>query len=349
MPKTRGSLWGQVTAWENLLAAYRLARRGKRYRCEVLRFTREMEEQLLTIQSELLRDAWRPTPPREFMVRDPKPRLIQAPVFRDRVVHHALHRVAEPLFERKFIHDTYGCRAGKGTHAAAGRVQQLLRRMQRRGPVYALKADISRYFPSVHQGRLMELLGRTIRDRDTLRLCRRILHGGGDAGIGLPVGALPSQLWANVYLDRFDHHVKDDLGVKHYVRYMDDWIILDHSKARLWERLNQAAHFLATDLGLALNPKTAVFPSSQGVDFCGYRVWASHKLLRRRSIRRMRERIKILQAKYRRGEIDLEQVRSHIASWVGHAQHADSYRTREGLLREARFRRNPEPPTKRKE
>jgi hypothetical protein len=343
MPKTHNNLWERITGWDNLLAAYRLARRGKRYRREVLRFTSNLEENLLILQGELMRGTWRPLPPFEFAVTDPKPRMIQAPAFRDRIVHHALVRVVEPLFERRFIHHSYGCRVGKGTHAASDQVQQLLRKAQSGGRAYVLQGDIRSYFQSIRHDRLLELLGRVIRDRSAMRLYRQIIESCGVDGVGIPVGALTSQLAANVYLDRFDHYITDELGIGAYLRYMDDWVIVGHDKRRLWDILDAAAGFLASDLGLSLNPKTAIYPATQGVDFCGYRVWPTHRLIRKRSARAMKRRLKALQWRYSNGEIGLDQVRASIASWVGHARHAESCKTRDELLRAVTFSRNGAP------
>lgn len=212
MPKTYNNLWEKIIDFENIFLAFKEARKGKRYKNEVLEFSNDLESNLISIQNELIWDKWKPGRWREFFVYDPKKRLIQAPPFKDRVVHHALVRIIEPLFERKFIYDSYACRAGKGTHKAMKRCVKFLRIIKRNhGKVYVLKADISKYFPSINRYILKQIIQRTIRCKKTLKLIEKIINIDNEPK-GIPIGALTSQLFANIYLDRLDHFVKDFLG-----------------------------------------------------------------------------------------------------------------------------------------
>jgi retron-type reverse transcriptase len=334
VPKSAGGLWDGVTAFENLYGAYLAARKGKRYSDEVLEFGFGLEEKLFDLQGQMVNGVWRPGRPREFMVRDPKPRLISAPPFADRVVHHAVVRVIEPVLERRFIFDSYACRKGRGVHTAVDRLQRHLREASREGgKVWVLKADISKYFASINHGRLMAILGRSISDKKVLWLCRTNLKGYGfDEGVGIPVGALTSQLFANIYLDQLDHWIKDELGIKRYVRYMDDFVIVGHSKADLWALYDAIADFLATRLALRLNRKTTVLPASGGIDFCGYRTWTTHLLPRKRNVKKARATFRELAALYRRGEVSYDQIRPFVASFLGYMKHCSSRRTVEGIL-----------------
>ena len=341
MPKTHANLWGQITSWENLIKSYREARRGKRYRPETLRFEERLEENLINIQNHLLWGSWRPGPWREFWVYDPKSRLIQAPPFQDRVVHHALVDVVEPLFERKMIYDSYACRASKGTHGAVQRLQAMLRQARRQwAEVYVLKADISKYFPSINHARLKEILTRTVRDPAVLWLCERIIQGGGYEKRGIPVGALTSQLFANVYLDQLDHQIKDHWGIKHYVRYMDDFVILGRSKRELWNLLDRLQDYLAIDLKLSLNPKTAIYPASKGVNFAGYRTWSTHILPRKRNIKRTRHTFRSLARSYAAGKLDLDYIKPRLMSFLGYVKHCNAWKTTNSLLNELILIRN---------
>ena len=323
MPKTHGDLWDEIISWDNLHSAYKEAARGKRYRIDVLKFTQNVEENLLNIQNHLMWRSWGPGAWNEFEVYEPKKRLIQAPPFNDRVVHHALVRVVESLFERKFIHDSYACRKGRGVHGAALRLQSFLRRANRKwgGSVYALKADIAAYFPSVRHDRLMDILARTIRDRSVLWLCETIINGCGANGKGIPVGALTSQLFANIYLNELDHFVKDGLGKQFYVRFMDDWVILAPSKTALHEDRAKIEPYLTGHLGLALNPKTQVFPVTRGIDFVGYRTWATHILPRKRNVLRARRRFRMLARAYTAGRVDLPDIAPSVHSFLGYMKH----------------------------
>ncbi|MDI3480773.1 MAG: RNA-directed polymerase [Tepidanaerobacteraceae bacterium] len=314
------------------------ARRNKRYQDEVLKFSFDLESNLIEIQNELIYKTYKTGRYRYFWVNDPKKRLVAALPFKDRVVQHALCNVVEPLFEKRFIYDSYACRVGRGTHAGASRAQKFLRKTKRKwGRVYCLKADISRYFPSINHSVLKAIIRKRIACPDTLWLIEEIIDSGGDESDspkGLPIGNLTSQLWANVYLDQLDHFVKEVLREKYYVRYMDDFIILGRSKRHLWKVKREIERFLADKLDLKLNRKTNIFPISQGVDFLGYRIWPTHRLIRKSSIRRIKSKLKAFRRKYREGKISLEKIKATIQSWLGHVKHADSFNLRKKLFNE---------------
>jgi len=330
MPKTAKNLWPRVVEWENLMDAAKAASQGRRCYRAVLEFNFRLWENLTRLRELLVQGLWRPGPYRELWVREPKLRLVHAPEFTDRVVHHALVQVAGPFFEKRFMDCSFACRRGTGTHAASEHMSRMLRQARDRwDSVYVLKADIAKYFFSIDHSILMDILARTIGDRRMLEAFRLLVESGpaplGSAG--LPLGALTSQLFANAYLDVLDHYVKDRLGVKLYVRYMDDFIILDGCKAALWELLAEIRDFLAVRLKLSLNRKTKVFPASQGVDFAGYRHWASHTLPRKRNVRRAAKRFKGLSRAYARGDVPLDRVRSCMASFVGYMVHCKGWRS----------------------
>lgn len=345
MPITTSGLWSQITSFDNLYDAYLDARRGKRDRVAIMKFSANVEENLVNIQNHLIWKSWRPGAQREFLVREPKLRLIQAPPFSDRVVHHALVRVVDPLFERKFINDSYACRVGKGTQAAVARAQHFIRIAKRNsgdGP-YILKADISRYFSSIRHHVLLAEIERTVSDPDVLWLWRRIISGyGHEAGVGLPVGALTSQLGANIMLNRLDHYAKDQMGLKHYVRYMDDFIAVLPNKAAAVEAMQELAGEV-NRLCLALNPKTSVHPWQRGLDFCGYRIWPTHILPRKRNIKRARLVFRKFAAKYRDGVIDQDFVRQRVNSFLAYTKHCNADRTVQGVLGDLCLTRAPLP------
>jgi len=333
MPKTANNLWDQVTSWENLVSAYHEARKGKRFKSDIMRFHRRWEEELLNLHNHLLWDSWHPSPFTSFPVYDPKPRVIEAPQFRDRVIHHALHRVIEPHFERRFIHHSYACRKGKGTHAAVGSVQRMLRKAQAKwGTVYVLQGDIARYFPSIGHSRLMQQVSKVISDPKVLDLWERITRPHGSDGVGIPIGALTSQLSANVYLDVMDHYITDDLGYGLYARYMDDWIILAPCKEDLRRLLEHLELWLHYELGLVINPKSTVYPASQGINFAGYRIWSTHMLPRKKNVQRAKNRMRSLVHGYKHGRVEREEVRSSWASFLGYLKHCESRQTRRGIV-----------------
>lgn len=339
MPRTYNKLFDKITDFENLFAAYVKARRCKRYHQEVLRFSSRLEDELIAIQDKLIGGTYRTGSYYRFVIYEPKRREIAALPFRDRVVHHALCNVIEPLFERKFVHDSYGCRIRKGTHAGSERLIEFLRRAQRAwGKVYCLKGDIEKFFPSVDHDALKDMIRRTIRCRWTLHLIDGIIDSTPDPR-GMPIGNLTSQLFANVYLNELDHFVKEKLCVRFYVRYMDDFILIHPAKERLHVWRESIAMFLHESLRLNLNSKTSVFPISRGVDFLGYRTWPTHRLLRKRSVVSMRRKLKALAERYGTGEVSLDTIQPIIASWLGHAKHAESYNVRKKLLGNVVYKR----------
>jgi retron-type reverse transcriptase len=341
MPKKYNNLWNTVASFENLVLSFSAASKGKKERVSVLKFKSQLEENIINIQNNLIWKTWRPGEYRSFFVYEPKHRLVQAPCFEDRVVHHALIDVIEPLFDKKFIKDSYACRRGKGIHNTSVRLQQFLRSAGSGGrKVYVLKADISKYFPSINHGKLISIIKKTVKDPDVLWLCDKIIKHYGYEKRGLPVGALTSQLFANVYLDQFDHFIKDELGIKYYLRYMDDFVILAHDKKVLWELLAEVESFLAVELSLSLNPKTSIFPASKGVDFAGYRVWPTHILPRKAIIKNSKTRFKKLSRLYASGKCEAEHIKPRVASFLGYMKHCSSKKTVGNILKDFVLTRN---------
>jgi len=346
-------LFDSICSFDNLLAASRQARRGKRLRGDVAWFEHNLENELLALQAELRDRSYRPLGYRTFNIRDPKPRMISAAAYRDRVVHHALCRVLEPVFERSFISDSYGCRRGKGTHAAVDRLTQFMRSAD-----YVLKCDVRRYFPSVDHGILKETIRRKVGCEGALWLADLIIDrsnpqepvhdyfAGDDLFApferrrGLPLGNQTSQFFGNVYLDGLDHYVKETLGCRRYIRYVDDMVVLGDDKASLWAIRDAIAAFMAKHLRLCLHPtKQTVTPTGVGLDFLGYRVYPDHRLLRRSTAWRYIRRFRQMQRRYARGDLVLGDVHQSVAAWVGHARHADTYGLRTAVLTTAVFRR----------
>lgn len=334
MPRTHNNLFGQIIEFDNLFHAYREARRGKRYRAEVMRYAAHAEEHLINLQNHLIWGSWQPGRPRSFTVLEPKRRDIQAPPFTDRVLHHALAQVVGPLFERTFITDSFACRSGKGTQAAVNRAQHFLRRARRQwgDGVYVIKADVSKFFQSIRHDVLMTEITRVVSDPRVLDLWRRILAGyGHDDGVGLPVGALTSQLGANIILNRLDHVAKDNMGLRYYLRYMDDFVVIVPGRAQARSVL-AALTEQVNALGLSLNPKTAYHPWQRGLDYCGYRIWPTHILPRKRNIKRAKLQFRTLSQRYLAGRVDLEHIRVRVASFLAYTKHCSARRTVEGVL-----------------
>lgn len=335
--KRYSNLFETIYDFESLHAAYKRARKGKRYRDGVLAFSSNLEERLIELQNELIWKTYRTSSYRHFKVYEPKERLVKALPFRDRVAQHALVAAIEPIFERSFIYHSYGCRVGKGVHRGSQQLMYWLRETQQKwGKVYCLKADISKFFPSINHNTLLSIIFRKIKCPDTLWLIEEIVRSSDDSsdvpGIGIPVGNLTSQLFANIYMDQFDHYVKERMRIKYYIRYMDDFVILHHDKKELRRWLQEIEDFLFSRLQLRLNPKTDIFPISRGVDFLGYRTWPTHRLVRKRSIKRMKRKMRKFRRGFAEGKVDLEELNRTVQSWIGHVKHANSYNLRKKLF-----------------
>ena len=345
-----GQLWEQMVSFENLYLASRKARRGKRARRVVERFEFDLEKHLTHLRETLVEHRYRPGEFVSFKIRDPKPRLISAAPYVDRIVHHAVCNVLEPIFERSFIYDSYACRQGKGTHAAVNRYQQFARRNQ-----WVLKCDIRKFFPSVDHQILLPLLTRKIKDAEVLRLLQVIIDHSNPQEVvpgffpdddlftplerrrGLPIGNQTSQFFANVMLDPLDHFVKETLRCRCYVRYCDDFVILDDDPERLKELRNRIAQFLCT-LRLWLHPNKRVISRTQdGVRFLGYRVWPEQRKLPQANLHRFRRRLRWMQQQYAAGLIQPCDIRQRITAWLGHAQQADTWRLRTDVLSTTNF------------
>lgn len=330
MPKTHKNLYTQLLSFEAMYAAFIKAKRGKRYRQYVLKFESDLEANLLEIIADLEVGTYKTSGYSEFYVFEPKRRTVAKLVnFRDRVVQHAICAVIEPIFERLFIHDSYACRKGKGTHAGADRAEQMMRKVRREHEaVFALKCDIRKYFDSIDHGILKRILSEKIGDARMMPLLSVIIDSYGIDGKGLPLGNLTSQLFANIYLNKLDDYVKSELKERLYVRYMDDFVIFHHDKTHLSFLKNNIESWLSENLVLCLNGKTAIFPIAskhgRALDFLGYRILPNSRKLRRNSIARLRKKISVLHEKYSAGTIDFKSVRLAMASNIAHASKANS-------------------------
>ena len=340
-----GKLWEELTSFENLYRAARKARRGKRTRPAVEAFEFDVEKHLVGLRRDLVEQSYRPGPFRTFIIVDPKPRLISAAPYRDRVVHHAMCNVLEPIFERSFIFDSYACRRGKGTHAAVDRYTAFARKNR-----YVLKCDVRKFFPSVDHANLLQRLGRKIKDPDVMWLTKVIvehsnlqepvpgffpgddLFTASERRRGIPIGNQTSQFFANVYLDALDHFVKERLGCRYYVRYCDDFVILDNDRRRLADVRRAVDQFLL-GIRLWLHPaKRTISRVEDGLRLLGYRVWPDRRFLDRRGLARFGRRLRTYQRLYRAGLLSSASLTQRIGAWLGHAGQADTWRLRKDLL-----------------
>jgi len=353
-----GQLYERICTWDNLYRAWEKAAKGKRGRAPAANFEYYLEDNLVNLQHELQNKTYAPGKYYSFIIHEPKRRLISAAPFRDRVVHHALCNLIEPIFERTFIVDSYANRVGKGTHRALDRAQHFARQYR-----YVLQCDVRQFFPSIDHAILRDILGRKIEDQDVLWLIERILESG--AGVlsgeydmvyfpgddlfaverprGLPIGNLTSQFWANCYLNPFDHFVKRELRCKAYLRYVDDFPLFADDKATLWAWRDAIVDWMAQQR-LTIHPGAHPRPVTEGFPFLGFVLYPDRRLLKRRKGIAYRRRFKALLKAYAAREIPLERVHASVRGWVNHARYGDTRDLRWVLFNELRVpKRDPDP------
>jgi retron-type reverse transcriptase len=312
-------LWERVFDFENLYQAADMAADNKKYKPAALRFAQNLEENLIEIQNELIWKEYQPGKYYNFQVKDPKPRDISALPFRDRVVQIALCTVIEPLFDTRFIYDTYACRVGKGSIDAASRVSYFLGKPD---ATKYLKLDVSKYFYSISVEKLEAVIkARYTDDPDVLWLIDIILQHEYNSD-GIKIGNRFSQLAANAYLAEIDFFLKVQNQIPYYVRYMDDIVILGNSKAKLHAICAKTEKFLNDVLDLKLNDKTKIDNCKNGIDFVGYRIFPKNKIIKKKSMNRTRAVFN----GWKKGKMTDERFLASIGSRCGHATGTASYK-----------------------
>jgi retron-type reverse transcriptase len=340
-------VYNELISWSNLLSAYKKASAGKRGQPNVAAFEYRLEDNLLRLQDELRSKTYHPGKYESFYIHEPKRRLISAAPFRDRVVHHALCNIIEPVFERSFIYDSYANRVGKGTHRALARCQQFARHYK-----YVLPLDLRQFFPSIDYAILRATLANKINDPHVLWLIDLIL-GSGEGVLreaydmvyfpaddlfsvlrprGLPIGNLTSQFWANVYLNAFDHFVKRELRCKAYLRYVDDLLFFANAKTTLWNWKPRIERRLAA-LRVTIHPGAHSQPVSEGILFLGFIVYPQRRRLKRRKGIHFQRQLRDLIASYQAGEIPLLKITESVRGWINHVRYGNTIGLRKKVLR----------------
>ncbi len=313
MGKKHKHLIERIGAIENLRDAYEKTARGKRATFGFLEFKEYAQANLALMSEAILDGAWVQGPYREFTIHEPKARLISALYFKDRLAQHALVNVIGPIFDKTLMPQTFACRVGMGTHAGVRFVQSRLRRI---GAKYYLKTDFSKFFYSIDRTILHDMIERRVSCRPTLKLIRAMVP---NTGRGLPIGSLTSQLFANLYGNAVDRLIHFDLGHRSWARYMDDIVILGFDLARLKDSFGAIEEHAKNTLRLTIS-KWNASAVSRGINFLGYRIWPTHKLLRKDSVTRAKRKIKGYL-----GRGDTEALDRFLASWAGHARWADTH------------------------
>lgn len=326
-----GNLFDKLVSFENLHRAALKACRGKMRKRDVAHFYFGLENEIIQIQRELISGEYRPKPYRQFEIREPKVRQICCSDFSDRVVHHAICNLLEPIFESRMIFHSYACRKNKGSHRALAQCQTFAKKAN-----YYLKCDFRKYFESIDHAVLKLMLARVIKDRRFFDLLSVIIDHqvpGTLPGRGLPIGNLTSQYFANYYLSAFDRRVEETRGVTGYVRYMDDYICFSKSKETLKTMLADIRSYAYQSLHLELKERvTTLAPVSEGVGFLGFRVYRGVIRIQRRNLNRMRRKVRLLERLYNQGVIPQQRLADSVRSMISHISHADSKEVREDIF-----------------
>jgi retron-type reverse transcriptase len=340
--KRAGNLYPAICSWENIERAAARARKRKRFKPYADQFEIKRETRLAVIRQRLIERTWMPGEYTTFMIHDPKERLICAPRYPDRIVHHALCNQIGPLVERTLIDHTYSCRVGKGTRAARERCLMLVKRYS-----HVLKLDVRRYFPSIDHLILKGKISRLIKCKATLDLIGRIIDSWQDvegapvwrAGDdlltpahrrkGVPIGALTSQLFANLYLSALDHHVQENLGVAGYIRYTDDLLLFSNDKHRLRAALQELYELLRNERLTPHSRKCRIHVCREGIPFLGFRFWPDRVRVLRANKRRFERRMARMQRKVKEDRCSLKDVWPSMFGWY---QFVREYPVNEGLV-----------------
>lgn len=332
-PNMFDTLYSKLCSYDNLSLAFNKAKKGKSTKLYVIEFEKSLKENLHQLRIELLIHSYRPRPLAVFILRDPKTRRISKSEFRDRIVHHALCNIIEPLFDKTFIYDSYANRKGKGVLKAIKKFNQFKLRVSKNNTstCYVLKADIEHYFETVDHKVLLGILSRRIKDDKIHWLIRIILSNY--CSKGMPLGNLTSQFFANVYLNELDQFVKHKLRAKFYIRYVDDFVILNPSKSLLDNYRQQIGLFLNSNLQLKLHPfKVKILDYNRGIDFLGLKIFPHHILLKKRNLIKFKNKINALSAEYFNGSIDYDEIYDSLEGWMAYAKQADTYNLRKKII-----------------
>lgn len=313
--KRINNLYDKVCNIDNLYLAYNKARMGKSKQYGVQLFERDVERNIADLHDELANGQYRTSEYSRFMIHDPKEREIFRLPFRDRVVHHAIMNILEPIWVSVFISQTYSCIKGRGIHAVLMAIKRDLTDVQ--NTQYCLKLDIRKFYPSIDHEVLKAIIRKKIKDERLLNLLDEII----DSAPGVPIGNYLSQFFANLYLSYFDHWIKEEKQVKYYYRYADDIVILASNKPYLHALLKDIDNYLTNRLKLQIKQNYQVFPvNDRGIDFVGYVFFHTHVLMRKTIKKRLCRKA----AKLNKQDIPEKEYRQNIAPWLGWAKHCNS-------------------------
>lgn len=324
------NLFKKIVDVENIYNAYRKSLKGKnKYSRESMEFRNDETYNIAKLIESLRDKTYKFSGYMNFIVTEPKERIIDAPHFKDKVVQLAINNVLKEVYYPNFIYDSYACIDGKGTHKCVDRVQEFLRLGKRNygGDAYIIKVDVKKFFYSIDRDILKSIIRKRIYCKDTLILLFKIIDSANSISEkGLPLGNTISQLCANIYLNELDQYCKRSMSIKYYLRYMDDVVCVVENKSEAIMVLEHIQNFLNDRLSLQVNTKkTKIFPISQGINTVGFKIHTTHRLLRNDCKKKIKRKIKAMPKLMQLNRITKEKAMQILNSWLGHAKHGCSY------------------------
>ncbi len=325
MSKTIRNVFNKHLTFEALLDAHQRSLKNKGNKKEILTFNIDLETNICNILKKLKNGTYKMGKYTTFTIYEPKQRVVKSLPYTDRIVQQwYIYEFIKPYVMKRFISDTYACLDNKGTHAAVKRVKKYMQLMKRKyDDYYVLKCDVKNFFNSIDKDILYSIMKKIIKDKKLLDLTYKFIYDGEEHGI--PIGNYTSQYFANIYLDILDHYVKEKLKIEYYVRYMDDFIILVPDKFQANYLMNKIQKFLIERLNLNLNSKSKYYPNNMGVNFCGYRIYETHLLLRTRFKKNIKKKVYIWNKLNNENKLDSDKMIAEWNSFKAHADHANSH------------------------
>ena len=331
-------MFESIVSWDNVTYSYKQTQKSSpKHKVPAVRFRQNETRNLKQIQEAVRSGEFKPKGFYLFEILEPKRRTIHAPAYEDKIVHHMLYQRLRDYCEPKFIFDSYSCIRGKGNQRAVKRLHYFMKQVENEhGEVWVYKLDVSKFFPSIVHSILKEILKKLGLDQSTLDLCYTIIDSSPHKIIGLPLGCVSSQLFANVYMNPLDHFMKRFVKAKHYLRYADDIFILCGSKEEAVEKGNKCHKYLTERLGLSCAPDKRYVKkvSKVGLDGLGYKIFSTHILLSSKAKIRAKRMIRKLTRQYHTKEKTIRQINCSLAAWTSHAQVANSYNFIKKLVEE---------------
>lgn len=341
MPKKIKNCFYKNLTFEKIIAAHKRARKNKAYRDEIILFEMNLENNIINLINSIKNGTYKVGEYRVFKVYEPKERIIKALPYIDRVVHQwYVEEFIKPFIVPKFINTSFACLNNKGTHKAVEQVEKYMRIYKRNNNnFWILKCDVRKFFYTINPHILFKILQKYISDKKLLEFTKIIIFDKRepDEKNGIPIGNYTSQFFANIYLNELDQFVKRTLKIKYYVRYMDDFILLLPTKKECIEIKKKIEKFLEENLELSLNNKSRYYPYTMGVNFCGYRTFTTHRLLRLSSKKKIKDNIKKWNKLYANNKLDITYTLQSLGSWVAHSSHCSSYKLRKKILNNCDF------------